>query len=377
MTRRSNQECLALYERLKRQGVATERDLLSVLPPMRGSAGEEWRETIQIGQESTPGTLVTTTRKLYGTSSMGRSNAGGFTRKRPAHLIDVMTGTRDNQRDIKLRAVQVDGTFEQPISADEIVEILLATLSSGVTPTTVDTSARLWTFKPNSTSSTPVDAQTWQWFDGANNWKIGGVRVNELTLKGDVKQDTSLQAKLFGQSMAITSADTAIADRLPDFIEGWEVALFIDAFGGTPGTTAVSSSLINWDVTIKNNLGRKYFGNNTINLGAVIVGVIGIQANILLEASVAETITEYNDWDAATKRLVRLQLGNNELVGAISAKKLINIDIPGSWTAVDLTPEDAGTKVFKFSLDYVYDAVNAFGIQIEAQNARSTAYSAT
>jgi hypothetical protein len=58
----------------------------------------------------------------------------GLTRTRAAHVIQVATGTPDNVRGVKNRAVAAGGGFKQTLDADEIVELLLACIQGGVTP---------------------------------------------------------------------------------------------------------------------------------------------------------------------------------------------------------------------------------------------------
>jgi hypothetical protein len=463
------------YERVKKGGVATPEDLARIIPPMGGGAGEAWQQIVTIGKETTAGTAVPTTRKLYGMTNLSRTRA--------TNLVKVNTGTRDNQRDAKVRSVQMAGTFDQPISAEEILELLAMTLKTGVTPTAVISAAtpaaptptgtgsgstlppglytltvtqwsalgetlpsatatvtttgtqtisvvgpalgsgmtntnvylspvgvatprlyagtatgttvvvsappaltapqaptavaQKWVFTPSSTAGATVDTATWEFFDGYRNWQARGVLVDTLALSGVISADTKLAATLFGQEMTPNTATSPPAERLPDFIEGWEAQLFIDAYGGTPGTTNIPGTMINWDTSIKNQATRKYFADNTTAAGAVILGELGIQSTFMLEGN-ASALAEYNFRDSATKRLIRVQLGNNRAVagGQNGATKKVMIDLPGAWTAIDLTPEDAGTKTFKFTQDYTYDVVNSFGVQVTAINSRSALYSA-
>lgn len=179
---------------------------------------------------------------------------------------------------------------------------------------------------------------------------------------------------------AVTSRTTAgvgntpLTDRVPNVIEGWEALLYADAFGGTAGTTLISNTLIEWDLTVKNNLARKYTLDNTTAVGSVPLGELDITANFLYEGN-ANALTEYYNWDQATKRLLRLALGNNAaLIGTSAKRPAIFIDLPCAYSAVDLTPEDQNTKVYKMAARYVYDVTNAFGLKVTAQTSRATAY---
>jgi hypothetical protein len=160
---------------------------------------------------------------------------------------------------------------------------------------------------------------------------------------------------------------------VPDFIEGWETKLYVDAFGGVPGSTNLAGTLINWDITLSNGLARKYFAGNTLDAGGLSVGEVAIDATLTFEAAPAATKTEYDNWDAVTKRLLRLEFGQNEVISTVY-KKFVTLDLPGAWSAVDLTGEDEGTRTYQFKLQAIYDSVNAFSFQVRAQNARAAAW---
>lgn len=325
-------------------------------------AGELWRSVFQIGKESVAGTTVAATRKMY------FSEGSRLSRERAARPHRFMTGSRDNVRAFTLGPTVVGGTLQMSLSASEIIELLLMGIKGGVTPTGAG-AAKLWAFTPG----TALDSATVEWDDGARAWEAGGCLVNKLKFSGNVKDENKVEAEIFGQNMATAALTGALAERVPDFIEGWETKLYIDAFGGTAGSTQVTGTLINWDVEIDNQLGRKYFAANTKDAGAITIGEIGIKAKLTFEASAAAAATEFSNWDGATKRLVRLDFGNNEVISG-GDKKFVTIDIPGAWDAFDLGGSDEGTRVYELALQYVYDVTNAWGLQVRAQNARTTAF---
>lgn len=433
-------------------------------------AGEKWLQVAQVGKETTEGTAVVATRRLY--------VMGNFMRERAQNFPRFATGTRDNQRDAKNRTVSASAKFEQPLIADDFVEWMLAAIKGSITPSTASGESD-WVATPSNT----LDSQTLEFFDGEWPWQMRGCKIDELKLSGGAGKDTKVEVTYWGreliintlagtggvsevQSVVATGAtagnftltflgqttgniawnaiaatvqtalqalpsigsgnvtcaggplpatpvtitfagslakvanlpllvvggtplttapavisrttagvgNTPLTDRVPNVIEGWEALLYIDAYGGTAGTTLVSSTLIDWDVTIKNNLARKYFLDNTTAVGAVPLGELDITASFLYEAN-ALGLGEYYNWDQATKRLIRLALGNNgAVIGASAKKPAVFIDLPCAYSAVDLTPEDAGTKVYKATARYVYDVTNAFGLKATAQTSRAAAY---
>jgi hypothetical protein len=326
-------------------------------------SGQLWNSVFQIGKETTAGTAVAATRKMYfreGDSKLALTRA-----PRPHKFA---TGTRDNQRAFTVGPTEVSGSLVMPLSASEIIELLLGGVRGGVTPTGSGT-AKLWTFTPG----TALDSLSIRWHDGARPWVGAGCLINKLKISGDVKNETLVTAEVIGRSLTQTALTGSLNDRIPDFIEGWETKIYIDSFGGTAGSTLVSDALINWEIELDNMIARKYYANNSINAGGLSIGELGVKAKLTFEASTAMALTEYNNWNAATRRLVRLFFGDNEVIDG-SDKKFVTVDLPGAWETVDLGGTDEGTRTYEMSLDYVYDVTNAFGLQIRAQNARATAY---
>jgi hypothetical protein len=432
-------------------------------------AGDLWRAKLEIGKETTAGTAVAGSRLVY-------ARTPTLTRVRDPRIHEFATGTRDTVRQLTLGPTQVGGQLVVPVSGDELVELFLMGIKGGVTPTTPTgaTAGRLWTFKPDPT----LDSATLRWLDAANTWVAAGNLVNQLTFAGNVNGEHLVTADLFGQSMVTGSLTGGLSERVPTFFEGWQTRMYIDSFGGTPGFTPAPGVLINWSVTITNNLGRKYTADNTLNASSIPIGTLGIQATLMFEAATARALTEYAAWDAVTKRLLRLEFlspaaeieaGVNEIqslvatsassgtftlsfrgqtTGAIAYNanagavqtalvalstigtggvvatggplpgtpvvltfggnlagydqplitadntllvggtavitqttpgyfggRFLTLDIPGGWTAVNLSGEDAMTRTYEFSMNYVYDPTSiAAGIQIRAQNNRATAW---
>ncbi len=326
-------------------------------------AGELWRSYFQIGKETTPGTGVAATRRMY-----FDVDGSVFTRERPPRPHKFATGSRDNVRAFTLGNTVVGGSVAMPLSASEIIELLLMTIKGSVTPTGAGT-PKLWTFTPG----TSLDPATVEWYDGARAWEANGVYGNMLKFEGSVEEEAKVTCDLFGLSLATTTMTGALSERVPDFIEGWETSVYVDAFGGTPGSTQLTGTVINWSVEINNGLERKYFAENTQDAGAITIGELEVKASLLFEASPAAAATEFSNWDAATKRLVRLEFGQNEVIDGAD-KKYVAIDLPGAWDAFNLGSTDKNTRAYELSLQYVYDTTNAFGLQILAQNARSAAW---
>lgn len=314
--------------------------------------GELFREVVQIGKEVTAGTAVAATRKLY-------LSDVSFTRQRDKRVHAFATGTRDNVRASTLGPVQAGGSVKTPVSAEELLELLLITIQGGVTPTTPAgaTNARLWTFKPSNT----LDSATFERNDGANLQRLLGARGNQLTIAGSVGGANEATVALFATDRQDNWAGplTSLTDRVPTFLEGWQTRLWIDPLGSTPGGILIPNALINWEVRFGGNLGRKYTANNTLAATSVTLGMLDITATLMLEASAAQALTELANWDANTGRVVRLEfLGP---VGGIEAgaNEAQTITITGTPTGGTFTLTAFGATTSAIAFNATAAAVQA------------------
>jgi len=328
--------------------------------------GELWREVLQIGKETVAGTGVAATRKLY-------CRSVSFARSRASRPQRFATGGRDNVRAHTQGPVEAGGSVALPVSADELVEFLLMGVQGGVTPVAA-AGAQLWTFKPGLT----LDSATIERNDGARTQRLVGSQVNQLTIAGTVGGENLATLELFAQNREEgVSLTTALADRSPTFFEGWQTNCYIDNFGGTAGTSILTGSLLEWNITVNNQMGRIYTAANTLAASGVSIGELEISASFRLLATSASVATEIANWDSDTKRLIRLEfLGPANEIGG-TARRFVTVDLPGVWTSPDTNQDENGVRAWSFPFQYVYDPALAAGVVIRCQNARTTAWGAS
>jgi len=235
-------------------------------------------------------------------------------------------------------------------------------------------SANLWTFTPG----TQIDSATIPWYDGARGWNGTGMRGGSLKITGDVNTATTVSLTLAGQNLLAGGLTGGLSDRVPDFHEGWETRIAIDNLGTPPGTTNVAGTLLSWDISMDNAIDWKYTADNTLAANAILLGALTCTAKFKLEAAPQAALTEFNNWDNAgtenpITRMIRLTFGNNTiLTGAFTT--FVTVDLPGSWTMVDLGQTEGATRCYEFSYSYIYSPNDLFGVQIRCQNGRTAAF---
>lgn len=329
--------------------------------------GALWRERMQIGKEVTPGTPVAATRVAY-------ANNVSLNRTRASREHRFSTGTRDNVRARTQGPVTAGGSIAMPVSADELLEWCLAGFDGTVTPTTPvgATNTRDWAFAPGLTPA----SITVERLDGANPQQGQGVRVNQYTIAGSVREANTATMELFGTDVdmeTFTTLTTGLTERTPTFLEGWQTALYVDPLGSTPGTTA-KIAMISWNVVVNNGMGRKYLAQKSLAARRVTMGQLGITANLLLEGAEADTVSELTRANNNQPVIVRLEFEDADNPIETGFNPTVWIDLPGYWTSPDLNQTDEGTRAYGFPLNYIYDPTLGAGVKVTLRNARTAAF---
>ncbi len=328
--------------------------------------GALWRERIQLGKEVTPGTGVVATRVAY-------ANSISLTRPRDQREHRISRGTRDNVIARTQGPVTAGGSMAMGVHPAELLEPLMATFDGAVTPTTPSgaTLTREWAFKPGlSPASMTIERQ-----DGANTERGLGMRVNQMTIAGNVREANNATFELFGTDVdrSFSALTTGLTERSPLPLEGWQTNLYIDPFGTAFATARTQKiAMINWNIVVNNSMGRKFLAQNTLAARRVIMGDLGVTANLLLEGMEADTVTERTNADANTPRLVRLEFIGPEIETGFN--ELVWVDLPGYWATPDTNQADEGTRAYGFPFNYVFDPTLGAGIQVTLRNARTTAF---
>lgn len=331
---------------------------------MPGPVGEVWGVKTQIGKEVTPGTPVAATRIMYFRDPVLQDEGENM-------FHDFATGTREQVLEATATPTVVSGRVEQPVSADENLELLHLAVNGTPVITTPGggTLSRDWTFTPGTPAAASLEID-----DGARPWRGTGIRCNTLRIAGNVREGNTMSADLFGMDMAANALTGALTGRQPTFFTGRETKLYIGAFGADPvGFSAVPGLLINWDVSFAFNLGRKYTADNTLAASSLPVGVIGAEGTFTFEAINAQGLTQFTNHRNATKIAIRLEFGNNATIET-TLKKTVWVDLPGTWLSKDLGGVDEQTRTYEFRYRYVRDNTQAYAYRIVCRNNRTTAF---
>lgn len=291
-------------------------------------AGEVYRSLAQVGKQSTAGAAVAATRRVYVMSP-------SITRERESRPKAFATGDRQPVRAHRSGPAIVAGSIQTGVVPDELLEWLEATFGPATISTPSGaTDARRHVYTPGEPSYITVEHN-----DGANIWQGVGMRCNGMNVSLSVAGEVNVTFPLFGlERQPLSAMTSALSERTPPTSEGWEARFYIDNLGGTPGTTRVDDLLAAADISFSNNLGRKYLVSNRREASKLPAGVIGLTGSLRMEASEAQALTEYLNWEADTYRLFRLEIGNNEVIDAgTNEVQTITVDATGGTFTVTST----------------------------------------
>jgi hypothetical protein len=339
------------------------------------SHGEVWRKQFALGLETTAGTAVVATRRMY-------LQDGSIDDPREPTVQEFDTGDVNRIRAVTLGPVQAQGAATIQVSADELIEWALMGYQGGVTPTTPAgaTLNRLWTFVPStSVASATLEVDRGGFTNGL--WKMAGTQVDQYTFSANVTGPATVALGLFGTAVTSLGSFASLAQRSITFLQGYQMKFYVDPagtanWGGSSAPTELPGTLMNYQVQVQRNLARVYTADNSLNANAVIQQTLNVTATYTVKASSTQNTAQLTAYTNETNRLVRVShIGPAGEAGMDAAtSRTVDVDVAGKWTGRQLSGTDQGVATFQFNLQGVYDSTVAFTTRLRCLNARTTAF---
>ena len=290
-------------------------------------AGTRALRVCQIGKETTFGTSVAATAVLMGVTELSGRPVYSNTQRRwlagnyaPAHA-SVQTDKRGKV------ALSGDFTFE------DMPMILNSAIKGAVASSLTDTSAYTYVFPFPLTASPAIESRTWEISDGLQEYELAGGIVESFSLSGVATDDGVVQfsVNVIGTDMVKSTITGALSSRTVETLPASMCALYIDAIGGTVGTTVKADTLISWTLDYTTGVHLKKFQSGGISPTQFGYGVPGVKLSVTAEFNAA-AIAELDAYAANTGRLVRI-IGLGTTAGA-TMKRTLQIDVAGDITDI-------------------------------------------
>lgn len=333
---------------------------------MSGRAG---LRKVQIGLEATPGTAVPATE-------IWRGECGGMDDQREVvfneECVGYVGGVGRTHTPKLLAGISLPATeasFEQ-------VNVPLAFGIEDVSDGVADGvgSGYIYQYDAPSTTVNTVKAATVETGDDEQAEEAEYCTVERFSLTGRGGEAVKAASDWFGRQVATCSFTGALTPVTVEDILLSKGKLYIDAGGGTIGSTQQSDTLLGinlgWVTGWKPSFtadGQVYFTKPEFDAEAEeIIFRLTFKHN-------ANAVAEKAAWRAETWRLVRLLIEGTALgtPGTDYTYKTLRVDLAGKWRKFDILGEEDGNSIVEGELVARYSVTDSLKGQIVVVNERS------
>ena len=304
---------------------------------------------VQVGAESTssPGTVVSATKLLNYLNFQPTFWAGDFNVMKPMGQ-KVGSGVAPGY-DYTSWALSSDvGSYSEMIYP-------LASLLKDVSPTTVETTARLWTFKPTGRSEDTIRTYTVQTGSATRAQRAAFVAVTGLEMTFNRSTGVTVSGTGIGQQVTDNiSLDTATAIEdapiLPTHLD-----VFVDTTSTSIGSTKMTRD---FNAVFRYNDARNaVWAINSANSSFVnlVETAPTAQIELTMEAD-TQGMAPLPIARAGSFNYIRLSAVSTVVAGAGTAKYQMIIDCAAKVTGISGPDDTDGIKTVTYTYDMVYDS---------------------
>ncbi len=323
-------------------------------------------QKIQAGKEITRGTAVAATRIVPA--------QGTLSYNKPLVALPEQSGTFASRRTAVSGRPEVGFTTTMGASYEHLPWFFLHALKGGVTAVSDAGTppAYPYTFTPNQTADDLLSS-TFELGEPGNVYKSTQCMVNSWTIRGDGDSTDEpawmVEAEWLARDLANSTYTASLAAITAEAVMAPGTLVYIDAAGGTPGTTQVVGRVINFSITGNNNIHLKGYLEDETGFGA---GALGrgertFDAQITVEF---KDDTEFANYRASTpvERIIMLRRLGTQIHGTTVVKKTAELTIAGYWSSWSPGDRD-GNMTATFGLMGFVDNTLAYDFSAKVINA--------
>jgi hypothetical protein len=302
---------------------------------------------IQLGREVTPGTPVAGT-------TVWRGAASSIEDQRLVKVVEEMVGylnIKDRTYIPELLAgislAETEATFEQ------FPHLLVA--GWGMSPSGVADgvgSDYIYTATVPTTSTPSMTGRTLTVRGGDDHEAeiVEYVFCSEFTLKGALRDAVKMGGTLVGRQVQASTFTGALSLPSVEEMLAQKAKIYLDAIGGTFGSTQVASTVVGFELTVKTGIVVQFTMDGTLYFTKLLQGdpEISGKVSFLHDTGAAGASGVKLDWrnETAKKLQIKIEGAALSIAGTTYSVKTQIINLPIRWTKVGaLEYGDAGTMV--------------------------------
>ena len=316
---------------------------------------------VQIGAETTSGTAVSAS-KLLNYLSLEPGISIDFNRFRP--MGQVVASAVTPGKDFTEWSVSGQGSYSEMI-------VPFCSLIVNTTPTTVETTARRWTFTPAGRSEDTIKTYTVESGSATRAQKATYGLFNSMEVTFNRTDGVTMSGSMLGQqiqdNITLTSTPTAYEEAI---ILPTHLNCYIDSTSGGIGGTKL---LRDFNAVFRmNDRWGTVWPINSAN--ASYVSHVNLEPTVQIELTVEADSTgmaELVNARAGTTRYIRLEAVSTVLAGSTQFYDL-RIDMAGKISNINAFDDNEGVKVLTYTFDAVYDSAWGSGQYMQARLTNKT-----
>jgi hypothetical protein len=243
----------------------------------------------------------------------------------------------------------------------------LSSLLVSVSPTTVETTARRWTFTPAGRSEDTIKTYTVESGSATRAQKATYVFFNGLELTFNRTEGVSMSGSAIGQqiqdNITLSASPTSISEKpiLPTHLD-----VYVDSTSGGLGGTKMTRD---FNAVFRcNDRWGAIWPINSAN--ASYISHVNLEPTVQIELTMAADtqgmgfLTNARSGDT---RYIRLSAVSTENAGAGTAKYDLLIDMAGKISNIAAFDDQEGVKVLTYTFDAIYDSAWGSGKYLEVR----------
>jgi hypothetical protein len=318
---------------------------------------------IQLGKETTAGTIIAATTIWRGMGSLEDSREVMF----PEENVGYISGT-DRTYVAKLQAAlamdSVEATFEQ------VPHIMNAGIKTVAAVRDGSGSAYAYTYTFPTTAPNTIKTYTIEGGDNQAAEVMEHSFVEKFTLEGKSGESWMISADWLGRQVAPQAFTGSVALPTVEEMLFGKTKIYIDPVSGNFGATLKSMTLLAAKLDVTTGLIPKFTADGYLYFSFVQSTMPEVMLELTFEHD-ATSVAEIVNWKAETPRLIRLLCEGSTFTtaGTTYSKKTMIIDLAGKWEKIDPLDDQDGNSIRVGTFRARYDATKAAFGEIKFVNA--------
>lgn len=317
-------------------------------------AGIKALRKIQIGSETTAGTTTAATALWRGLGTIEDRRETKF----PQEDIGYISGVDRTYVPQLLAALSMDAvpaTFEQlPYIFEAGIKAVGTGAADGVG------SGKVYTYTGPTTALNTIRTYTLEGGDNTEAERMEYSFVEAFKLTGKPKEALMMSADWLGRQVTLNAFTGAIALPTIEDILFSKAKLYLDAVGGTIGTTQLTNTFMGMELTVKTGWRPVFTADGNLYFSFAKLTPPEVLCKVTFEHDASGQARKV-DWRAQTPRLLRISFLGNALTtnGTTYNNKTLNLDMAAKIEKVDKLDEIDGNDVLKVSFRIRNNATGA------------------